>query len=333
MAVYRQIRIDFWQDEMVVELSAEDKYFFLYLMTNNKTSQCGVYRINRRVMAFDLGWDASQVDKLLERFVKYGKIGYNRDNDEIMISNWLKYNKATSPKVAKVVSQELEKIKTEEFKAAVIHQCEKFGYPIDTVSIPGETSPSKKDNGIDSGSPIEKYPMDTEPQKEEEKEEKEKEEKEKEQPQQQEKEKPANDAVVAVQLSDVVAFFEQNISTATPYVIGELEEMIKESSYESVRYALEEAVAREKRTLNYVQRIVDRCIAQKLFTYELIRLQEKDRQQRQYGKNPDAKMPEWLVEEGEKQREHDKRRQEEQAASVPDDEELVKLLAEIRGAS
>ena len=34
------------------------------------------------------------------------------------------------------------------------------------------------------------------------------------------KENQTNKAVVAVQLSDVVAFFEQNISTATPFVIG-----------------------------------------------------------------------------------------------------------------
>lgn len=147
MAIYRQIHIDFWQDEMVVELSAEDKYFFLYLMTNNKTTQSGVYRINRRIMAFDLGWDLSQVDKLLERFVKYGRINYNAEYNEIMVKNWLKYNKATSPKVAKVIDRELKDIKTDSFKLEVIRQCIIYKYPIDTVwiryrnSIDTETQP------------------------------------------------------------------------------------------------------------------------------------------------------------------------------------------------
>ena len=135
MAIYRQIHIDFWQDELVVELSAEDKYFFLYLMTNNKTTQSGVYRINRRIMAFDLGWDLSQVDKLLERFVKYGRIAYNPEFSEIMVTNWLKYNKATSPKVAKVLDRELKDIKTDEFKLEVIRQCKAYKYPIDTLWI------------------------------------------------------------------------------------------------------------------------------------------------------------------------------------------------------
>lgn len=135
MAIYRQIHIDFWQDELVVELSAEDKYFFLYLMTNNKTTQSGVYRINRRIMAFDLGWDLSQVDKLLERFVKYGRIAYNPEFSEIMVTNWLKYNKAASPKVAKVLDRELKDIKTERFKLEVIRQCEVYKYPIDRVWI------------------------------------------------------------------------------------------------------------------------------------------------------------------------------------------------------
>lgn len=142
-----------------------------------------------------------------------------------------------------------------------------------------------------------------------------------------------NDAVVAEQLSDLVSFFELNISTATPFVIGKLEDMIEDASYESARYALEEAVARERRSLNYVQRIVDRCIAQKLFTFELIRLEEGRRQQRQAGTNPDAKTPEWLEEEERESREHAARKKAELEAEVPDDAELEKLMSELKGGA
>lgn len=44
-------------------------------------------------------------------------------------------------------------------------------------------------------------------------------------------------------------------------------------------------------------------------------------------------VPAWLEEEARKQREYDKKRQEEQAASVPDDEEMQKMFAELRGGS
>ena len=43
MAAYRHIHIDYWQDSFVLDLTPEEKYFYIYLMTNSKTTQCGVY--------------------------------------------------------------------------------------------------------------------------------------------------------------------------------------------------------------------------------------------------------------------------------------------------
>lgn len=145
MAIYRQIHIDFWQDELVADFTPEDKYFFLYLMTNSRTTQSGVYRINIRMMSFDLGWDKTTVEKMLDRFVKYGRIKYNESENEIFIVNWLKYNSARSPKVASVIDRQLLDIKTEEFKQDVITLCIQYGYPIHTISQP-EPEPTDNQN-------------------------------------------------------------------------------------------------------------------------------------------------------------------------------------------
>ena len=32
MAVYRHIHIDFWQDGFILDLTPEEKYFYMYLM-------------------------------------------------------------------------------------------------------------------------------------------------------------------------------------------------------------------------------------------------------------------------------------------------------------
>lgn len=161
MAIYRQIHIDFWQDELVAEFSPEDKYFYLYLMTNNKTTQCGVYRVNLRVMAFDLGWDKTTVEKLIDRFIGYGRIKYNADHSEIFMVNWLKYNSARSPKVASLIDKQIKEIKTEEFKTDVITLCIEYGYPIKTVSQPEpeptpteEPTPTPEKNASESLSSI-----------------------------------------------------------------------------------------------------------------------------------------------------------------------------------
>lgn len=77
MAKYRQVHTTFWDDAFVLDLTPEEKYFYLYLMTNNKTTQCGIYELPKRVIEMHTGYNRETVDKLLQRFVDYEKIIYN----------------------------------------------------------------------------------------------------------------------------------------------------------------------------------------------------------------------------------------------------------------
>ena len=146
MAIFRQIQIDFWQDELVAEFTPEDKLFYLYLMTNSKTNACGVYRINKRIVAFDIGWNSETVEKMLNRFVGYGRIKYNPKENEIFILHWLKHNSAKSPKVAVRIDKDLVDVKTPEFHDEVVRLCIQYGYPIRTVCILNRTKTNTKTN-------------------------------------------------------------------------------------------------------------------------------------------------------------------------------------------
>ena len=79
MAVYRQVHTTFWQDDFVLNLTPEEKYFYLYLMTNSKTNQLGCYEIPKKVMVFETGYNLETVEKLLKRFEEYRKIKYAED--------------------------------------------------------------------------------------------------------------------------------------------------------------------------------------------------------------------------------------------------------------
>lgn len=46
MAKYRAIQVDFWEDGFVLDLTPEEKYFYLYLLSNSRTTQCGCKRIS-----------------------------------------------------------------------------------------------------------------------------------------------------------------------------------------------------------------------------------------------------------------------------------------------
>ncbi|WP_433748258.1 DnaD domain-containing protein [Paenibacillus amylolyticus] len=135
MAVYRQIQVSFWQDPFVISLTPEEKYFYLYLMTNSKTTQCGIYELPKRIVEFETGYHRETVDKLLERFVQYGKVLYNDHTQEIMLVNWLKYNSIKSPKVRMCVEKELQSIKNTDYLYRFGRLCKDYGYPIPTLSI------------------------------------------------------------------------------------------------------------------------------------------------------------------------------------------------------
>ena len=94
MAKYRMVRTDFWKNPMISEeMSPEDKYFYLYLLTNPETTQIGIYKITKKQMAFDLGYSIESVHALMERFTEHHKlIRYNPETRELAIKKWAKYN-------------------------------------------------------------------------------------------------------------------------------------------------------------------------------------------------------------------------------------------------
>jgi DnaD/phage-associated family protein len=135
MAKFRQVHVEFWQDGFVLDLTPEEKYFYIYLMTNSKTSQCGIYELPKRIIETETGYNRETVDKLLQRFIDYGKVLYDESTKEIMLINWVKYNAIKSTTVISCIKKELESIKNKSFIKAFYTLCIRYGYPIGTVCI------------------------------------------------------------------------------------------------------------------------------------------------------------------------------------------------------
>lgn len=52
MAKYRYIYLDFWKKSKITEeMSAEDRYTMLYLLSNQYTTQIGIYAVTKRQIA------------------------------------------------------------------------------------------------------------------------------------------------------------------------------------------------------------------------------------------------------------------------------------------
>lgn len=111
MAIFRKIHTSFWSDSFTSDLDKDQKLFYLYLLTNERTSQCGIYEITKKQMSFDLGYGIETISKLLKFFISAKKVKYNEQTNEIAIKNWSKYNVSNSPKVKSCIDKEIKKVK------------------------------------------------------------------------------------------------------------------------------------------------------------------------------------------------------------------------------
>lgn len=128
MAVYRNVRISFWSDPKVRdEFTPEDKFFYMYLLTNPNTNLCGCYEVSYRGMTEDTGYNKDTVIRLIERFEKQHKvIEFDKETKEILILNWYRYNWSRSDKTVSGVRSVAERIKSKHFREYVLKTLDKF---------------------------------------------------------------------------------------------------------------------------------------------------------------------------------------------------------------
>lgn len=142
MAGYRNISVSFWTDSKVDDdFTPEDKYFYLYLMTNPHTSICGCYEISMKQMERETGYNTDTVKRLLSRMEEmHGVIRYSAKTKEVLILNWWKYNWSSSSKVKNAVVSVAEHIKHEPFKRYVMDRVSiRYGYGMDTTDTVSDT--------------------------------------------------------------------------------------------------------------------------------------------------------------------------------------------------
>ncbi|CAI8900478.1 DnaD and phage-associated domain-containing protein [Bacillus cereus VDM021] len=223
MAVYRNVQVNFWQDDFVLDLTPEERYFYIYLLTCSKTTQCGIYPLPKRLAEMETGYNRETVEKLLQRFVEYGKILYDAETKELCILNWLRYNPVTNTNMEKCVLRELKTVKSKEFVHMFLQKCleEEMNIPLllEHFGMPGELSEMIPQASIES------YEEDEEVEETE----------------------PG---------SSVFMFYEQTFGSLSSYAAGELSEWMADLSEELVLKALQIAFENNKRTLAYVKGIL-----------------------------------------------------------------------------
>jgi len=138
MGVARIVNTDFWIDGTVIDqYSPEDKYFWLYLLTNPQTKQLGIYKLPRKLMAFQMGYSLDTVNILLDRFQdKYGVIEYSDETQEIAILNYLKYSIVKGGKpVVDCIIKDISQVKNKTLLSSIYKKVTSFDDKRETMLI------------------------------------------------------------------------------------------------------------------------------------------------------------------------------------------------------
>lgn len=128
MAIYRNVSLSFWEDIKIVDdFTPEDKYFYLYLLTNPHTNLLGCYQISFKQMINETGYNRDTIEKLISRMENEHKvIEFDFETNEIFIKNWYKYNWTKSDKLLKNVEKLSQYIKSDTFKEKISKLIEKY---------------------------------------------------------------------------------------------------------------------------------------------------------------------------------------------------------------
>lgn len=156
MAIYRTISLSFWNDNKIVDdFTPEDRYFYLYLLTNPHTNLIGCYEISLKQMSYETGYNVETLQKLIDRMQSIHKvIIYSKDTKELLVKNWYKYNWTKSDKLLKNIEDVSKSIKNETLKKIVLDILEDYKndrvyigylYPMDT-SVTDTVTNTNTDN-------------------------------------------------------------------------------------------------------------------------------------------------------------------------------------------
>ena len=122
MAKYRPIKTCLWDDDYVLSLKTDEKLLFLYLITNNYTTLCGIYALSIRYTEMATGIPSKRILDILKKL--------ENDNKAIYRDGWIhvlnaKKHHSASPHIKTGIERE---------EAEIPQGVKDSLYPIDRVS-------------------------------------------------------------------------------------------------------------------------------------------------------------------------------------------------------
>lgn len=139
MGMYRCVQMTFWTDpKMIEEFTAEEKYFYLYLITNPHTNLTGCCEIGKKQMSFETSLTIQKIAALIKSLVNKGVIWVDPSTNEILLINYWKNNWTESDKYRKALLKQIGAVKSIKFRTYLMDRYEGKDMGMDTYCIDTE---------------------------------------------------------------------------------------------------------------------------------------------------------------------------------------------------
>ena len=118
MTGYKQIYCKFWTDTKVQEeMTANDRYLFLYFITNPLNNILGCYEIGLKHIELETGLSREEITESISHLTNVHCIDYEYSSNEVLIKNYAKHNWNKSPKLDPCILKELPNVRSAEHKS------------------------------------------------------------------------------------------------------------------------------------------------------------------------------------------------------------------------
>jgi len=148
MSTNRMIKDSFWTDSYIENLDPIEKLLFIYLLTNPLCNIAGIYQIQTKRIAFEIGIEKDMVDKLLIRLQNDDKI--IRHHDWLLIVNHAKHQAFSNPNVTAGIKRIIEELPSEIKALKGFERLSHF--TLLNLTIPNSTLPNSTRNEKDLNS-------------------------------------------------------------------------------------------------------------------------------------------------------------------------------------
>lgn len=274
--MFRTVQTTFWTDpKNMEEMTPEDRYFYLYILTNPNSTQSGIYVLTKKQMAFEMGYSPESVDSLITRFQDHHKlIKYNPETREIAIKNWGKYNLNRGGKpMEDCITKELSEVKDKSLLSYVVENIEnesikKLYYNFIESDIDTSTLRQRIDIRQDTNIEEERINNITTTATSE-----------------NSQDEHVN-FVDNVDNCDYIKLFNENLHFMTPMELQIFQSFISDGIEPAVlKFAIQEAIISDAKTMKYIKAILERWLAHGLKTLEAVIADKKSWENRKKGKD------------------------------------------------